>query len=173
MTKKRAFFLILIALSVFCVDFETKALVKILISPIHQGGAIFPFGGVSVFENFLGIDFCLNQAANRGMAWGMLSSFQELLLVARIVVIGGLIVYTVRSSKAGPYQAPLAMVIGGAVGNVVDYFIYGHVVDMFHVIFWGYSYPIFNVADAAIFCGVSWMVLKSMQMKRNALLKTQ
>jgi signal peptidase II len=48
----------------------------------------------------------------------------------------------------------LALVLGGAVGNVIDRSFYGYVVDfiLFHYQEW--SYPAFNIADSAITCGV-------------------
>jgi signal peptidase II len=56
------------------------------------------------------------------------------------------------------------LIIAGGIGNILDYFIYGHVVDMFHFILWGYSFPVFNVADASIFMGIVsllWMSWKN------------
>jgi len=58
-------------------------------------------------------------------------------------------------------QVPLTMIIAGAVGNVVDSFVYGHVIDMVHFVFWGYSFPVFNVADSCIFLGVVSMMVEA------------
>ncbi|MEK7340156.1 MAG: signal peptidase II, partial [Verrucomicrobiota bacterium] len=62
----------------------------------------------------------------------------------------------------------LVMVLAGAVGNVFDCIIYGHVIDMFCFIFWGYIYPVFNIADAAIFCGILMMLLETTRSKTVA-----
>jgi signal peptidase II len=48
----------------------------------------------------------------------------------------------------------LGMVIGGALGNLVDRLVYGQVADFFHLFGFGYSFYVFNVADAAITFGV-------------------
>lgn len=167
MTLKKGLMIVMIILGVLAFDVESKALVDFFIPPIQYASSQFPFGGIIIFEKFLGIDFCLNNAANKGMAWGMLGQFQDLLLISRIGLVIGLVGYLLRSPKAVAYHYPLALVIGGAVGNILDYFIYGHVVDMFHFLFWGYSYPIFNIADASIFCGTVWMLLKSSLLKKK------
>ena len=153
--------LALLGLLVFAFDYVSKALAAFFIQPIQYCPSSFPFGGIAIFHNFLGIDFCINHVSNHGAAWGIFSSMQEWLLVFRIAVIAGLFIYMVRSHAAKAYLFPLTLIVAGAVGNVVDYFIYGHVVDMFHFIFWGYDYPVFNVADTAIFLGMVWILIAS------------
>lgn len=167
MNLKRALRLFLVALPIFCIDYVTKALTSFFIQPIEYASTLFPFGGIPIFQNFFVIDFCLNNVGNRGAAWGVFGSMQEGLLIFRMVVIIGLFGYLVFSPKSKPHHFPLTLVIAGALGNVVDYFIYGHVIDMFHFIFWGYSYPVFNIADSAIFCGVAWMLLQSLKQKKS------
>jgi len=164
---KRALQLLLVALPIFCIDYVTKALTSFFIQPIEYASSVFPFGGISIFQNFFGIDFCLNNVGNRGAAWGVFGSMQEGLLIFRIIVIFGLLGYLIFSPKSKPHHFPLTMVVIGALGNVIDYFTYGYVIDMFHFTFWGYSYPVFNIADSAIFCGVVWMLLQSMRHKKH------
>jgi signal peptidase II len=45
------------------------------------------------------------------------------------------------------------LIMTGAFGNVFDCYYYGHVIDMFHFLFWGNSYGVFNFADLLIFLG--------------------
>lgn len=54
-------------------------------------------------------------------------------------------------------EIPLVLIVAGAIGNIVDYFLYGFVIDFFHVILWGYDFPVFNVADISITLGVLWL----------------
>jgi signal peptidase II len=61
----------------------------------------------------------------------------------------------VRSQRSPPLDAGLALVMGGAVGNLVDRALRGHVVDFIHVSGW----PVFNVADVAIVAGGLLVVL--------------
>ncbi|MFI5335094.1 MAG: signal peptidase II [Chlamydiales bacterium] len=45
-------------------------------------------------------------------------------------------------------------------------------IDMFHLFFWGYSYPVFNIADASIFLGIVWLLFQSFVRKKNAITST-
>ena len=98
---------------------------------------------------------------NRGAAWGIGEAFQNGLVFIRAAIILGLFIYMRFSAKAYTYRYPLTMIAAGGIGNILDYFIYDHVVDMFHFILRGYSYPVFNVADTSIFFGILILLLKS------------
>ena len=121
----------------------------------------FPYGGIPVFENFGGIEFSLVHAINRGAAWGVLSNFQVPLLIGRMILVAILSYFLLFMNRRTEWRLPLALIVSGAIGNIVDFFIYGHVVDMFHFVLWGYAFPVFNVADSAITIGIGWMFLLS------------
>lgn len=150
--------LLAIAIPILCLDYVAKGMASFFLHPM-QYSPVFPYGGVGIFHNFLGIDFCLNYVANHGIAWGLFGEMPSLIVVCRILIVLALIAYMILSPKSRPYQIPLTLIITGAIGNIVDFFLYGHVVDIFHFIFWGYSYPVFNIADASIFLGICGMVL--------------
>lgn len=57
----------------------------------------------------------------------------------------------------------LALILGGAIGNLVDRFIHGAVVDFIHLHAWGYNFYVFNVADAAITIGAVLLVGESLR----------
>jgi len=158
--SNRYFLVIALGLALFLTDFITKQYVFNHI-PLGYSSYSYPFGGIPVFHNFLGIDFSLNHAANKGAAWGAFADFQLYLLALRIILIISMIIYVAFFNKRSAWQIPLVLIIAGALGNVVDYFIYGHVIDMFHFILWGYDYPVFNIADATIFIGISWLLIGS------------
>ena len=122
---------------------------------------VYPYGGVAVFENFLGISFSLNYVQNRGSAWGLFSDYQIPLFIARSILVASLIVYQLFFLKKSAHAFPLTMVIGGAICNLVDVVCYGHVIDMFHFNLWGYHYPVFNFADISICIGVGLLALNS------------
>ena len=153
---------LVVALLILGVDIASKAYVNAHIPYLGLASPYFPYGGISIFQGVLGgIDFSINHVHNMGAAWGAFSSFQSLLMVLRLVIIVFLIVYLVGFNKEKVRTFPLLFVISGAVGNIVDYFVYGHVIDFLHFKFWSYSYPLFNVADSAIFCGVAFLILHS------------
>ena len=121
----------------------------------------YPYCGIAVFENIAGVQFSIVHATNQGAAWGILSDYQIPLLIARILLVALLLFYLIFSTSHVSWRLPGSLIIAGAVGNILDFFIYGHVVDMFYFVLWGYSYPVFNVADIAIFCGVCWLLILS------------
>ena len=170
--KSAGFKLFFFMLAILAADLVSKGFVSIYLQPIDVAPHFFPFGGISVFKNFYGIDFCIHHVTNRGAAWGIGGDQQNLLLILRIAVVIGLALYLRVSAKAREYRFPLAMIVAGGLGNVLDYFLYGHVIDMFHLFFWGYSYPVFNVADTAICLGIVWLLFQSYFRQKNVLPQT-
>lgn len=154
---------IALAIIIFLIDFGTKYYVSHFLPQMGPQNMWFPYGGIPVFKNFLGIDFSIVHAINKGAAWGILSQYQHFLLVGRIVLIIAVAIYALFLNKNRSYDLPLALIITGATANVLDYFIYGHVVDMFYFILWGYHYPVFNIADSAICIGVAWLIFAPKQ----------
>lgn len=148
-----------IGLTILGFDQLSKYLTYYYLNPVSSYHYIYPYGGIGIFKNFLGIEFSLNYMANTGAAWGILGDYQVPLLILRIGLIGGLLVYFFKSDSSPLFRLPLALITAGAIGNVLDYFIYGHVIDMFHFVLWGYDFPVFNVADSAIAIGIGLMIL--------------
>lgn len=153
---------ILIILIVIAVDALSKYWVQSHIPVMDQYTLWYPYGGIGVFKNFLGTEFSIVHATNRGAAWSLFSDFQGTLMLLRGALVVGLCVYLFFYNKHSSWVIPLSLIIAGALGNILDYFVYGHVIDMFHFAFWGYDYPIFNVADSAITVGIFWIVLISL-----------
>lgn len=151
----------LLALFVFLLDALTKYLTQESLPLIAYSEPYYPYGGIPVFQNFAGIEFSLVHAINRGAAWGVLSNFQVPLLIGRIILVAILSYFLLFMNKRKEWRLPLSLIVSGAIGNIIDFFIYGHVVDMFHFVLWGYDFPVFNVADAAISIGIGWMFLLS------------
>lgn len=132
----------------------------------------YPYGGIGIFKNFIGIEFSISHLTNRGAAWGTLGEYQVYLLALRILLIIGMIAYLLWFNKHKSREIPLSLIIAGALGNVLDYFLYGHVVDMLHFVLWGYDFPVFNVADSAVTIGILWLMVISpwqekMQMQKH------
>lgn len=165
---RKWFLFFLIAVLVLGVDLTSKAYVHAHIPYLGILSPYFPYGGIGVFQGALGgIDFSVNHVHNTGAAWGAFSSFKMVLLIVRLVVIAGLILYYFVFNKVTGREIPLLMVTMGAIGNVIDYFVYGYVVDFLYFRFWGYSYPLFNVADSVIFCGVALMIIQAYLAKKR------
>jgi signal peptidase II len=115
------------------------------------------YHSITVFAGF----FNLTHIRNPGGAFGFMAAgsqgLRNLLFVGVSIVAMGLIVYFYRSTpKTHPYLASaLAMIFGGAVGNLVDRLRFGEVVDFLDVYVATYHWPAFNVADSAITVGIT------------------
>lgn len=156
---------LLIGIAVFVVDLLSKFYIQEYLPRMSRAFPAYPYGGIGVFKDFFGIEFSLTHHINKGAAWGILSDWQQALLLFRIALVIGLVIYVVFLNKKREWDIPFALIIAGAAGNVLDYFLYGHVIDMFHFVFWGYDYPVFNVADCAIFIGIAWLIIGSYREK--------
>lgn len=107
----------------------------------------------------------LVHARNPGIAFGVLadsaSTFTRVILIsgslAVIAVLAWLLVTGKIASTMG--NAGLALLLGGAAGNVSDRIFHGAVTDFFEVWFGTYHYPAFNVADSAITIGAILILL--------------
>lgn len=99
---------------------------------------------------------------NTGIAFSMLSSFGDTGLIVISLAVSAFIVYLALRSTPRQIFARLgfALILGGAMGNVIDRAIYGHVVDyiLFHTP--GWSFAVFNLADVFISLGAILVVLE-------------
>jgi signal peptidase II len=97
---------------------------------------------------------------NRGIAFSFLTDVP----VAVIVILTSLVAVAlvVAAARGSAPLLPAGLVLGGALGNLVDRTHNGSVVDMFHTSFW----PTFNLADVAICAGAALWVLQSSRSSR-------
>jgi signal peptidase II len=159
--------LIFLCLFLLAVDVLLKAYTYFYLPPMYLSSGVFPYGGISVFKDLVGIDFCITCVMNKGAAWGLFSSYQEILLYARLLIVLFMAVYLFVGKMPLVKRSALALIVTGAVGNVIDFFAYGHVIDMFYFNFWGYSYPVFNIADICICVGSGLLLLRAFLEKKN------
>ena len=106
----------------------------------------------------------LRMAWNEGVNFGLFSNsadFMRWALIAVALVISGWVLFWVQREKAGRWAMISAgLLVGGAMGNVIDRVIYGAVADFLNMSCCGIENPYsFNVADVAIFAGALGLVL--------------
>jgi len=101
----------------------------------------------------LGAWLSLTFVKNNGVAFGMFQGIPHFFTLTSIVIsIGALLFYRYQLPNNRPWiQISLGMIVGGAIGNIIDRIRYGYVVDFVHV---SWFPGIFNVADSAITVGV-------------------
>ena len=144
---------LILAAAVLAVDQWTKWLVESRV-PLHTSREVLP--GVH-----------LSHVRNRGVAFGLFDSGGETLGTVLLVVFGlaalTLVGYYFRRTPPAHRRLlwALSLVMGGAVGNLVDRVVSGAVTDFVGVYLGSYRWPDFNVADSAISIGLCLLVLDS------------
>ncbi|ABN52143.1 MAG TPA: lipoprotein signal peptidase [Hungateiclostridium thermocellum] len=104
---------------------------------------------ISVIDNF----FYLTHWRNTGAAWGIMQNGRYI-LVPVTVVLSILIVYFIFKNSNKFYRFSLSMILGGALGNLIDrVFRTDGVVDFLDFQFGNYHFPVFNVADTFVVVG--------------------
>jgi signal peptidase II len=116
--------------------------------------------------------FDLVRLHNTGAAFSLLagaSGWQNWFFTAVAVIVCGVLLWWFRQLPPARVLVPLALmlVIGGAIGNLIDRLVYGYVVD-FVLLYWrDWSYPAFNVADSAITAGVGLLLYDGLVLERR------
>jgi lipoprotein signal peptidase len=102
---------------------------------------------------------------NRGVTFGLLNGFGQWSSLALAAVALGVVAALgvwLRRAESRLVAIALGAIAGGAISNVVDRLRFGAVVDFIHAHLGDWSWYVFNVADAAIVCGVAALVLDSL-----------
>ena len=147
-----------IAAAVIVLDQLTKAMIV----------AAFRLGDARTVTPF----FDIVRAHNRGAAFSFLndaSGWQRWFFVALGVAAATFIVWMLRRHGGQRmFGWALALILGGALGNVIDRLVHGHVVDFIQVHWQQHYFPSFNVADSAITIGAMLLILDELRRVRRA-----
>jgi signal peptidase II len=114
--------------------------------------------------------FSLVLAFNSGAAFSLfrdIPGWPRYLFSVVAIAAGVLIVWLLRRGGDRWYCAGLALILGGALGNLWDRITLGYVVDFLLFHWQNWSYPAFNVADSAITVGAALLVFDSIGRRRN------
>lgn len=112
----------------------------------------------------------LTYVENPGIAFGIRVSHPWVFTVLSILASIGIVFYLVTQWKEGRWiKSSLALILGGAVGNLIDRIAFARVVDFVDVGFGTVRWPVFNVADAAVVVGMFMLFITLyMQEKKEA-----
>lgn len=151
-----------IAAAIFVSDQITKWLILDLFSDAEQ-----PYFVITSFFNIV-------LAWNRGISFGMFGDAGalagNLLIGVTLMIAVGLSVWLTRVETRLSAVA-LGLIIGGAVGNVIDRFRFGAVTDFLDLHVLGYHWPAFNIADSAIVIGAIVLMWESLFDNEKSLTK--
>ena len=141
----------ILAAVVVLLDYATKVAVLAAFAP-GESRALAPF-------------FNLVLVFNKGAAFSFLATAQgwQTLFFAAIAVTASIVIsfLIVRNAGKTLFCAGLALILGGALGNLYDRIVYGHVVDFLDFHAAGWHFPAFNVADSGITVGAGILILES------------
>lgn len=137
----------------------------------------YPLG--SVVGSLFGGLIDLRIVYNTGGAWGVFAGNPLLLGVFSLIVCVLLLIYFVWARKNIPYMQVIGigLIVGGGIGNAIDRFTQGYVLDYFSTTF--IDFPVFNVADMGVTCGVAILIISLLMMtssdagSKEALIKVQ
>lgn len=141
-----------VSLAVLFLDQWTKGIVTRTLE-VHQSR--------SILAGFFDLTYVRNTGAAFGLFASVDSSIKAVLLNSVAIVVFLVVsAYALRSPhKSVRLQVGLALILGGAVGNLLDRVRFGYVVDFLDFAVSGHHWPAFNVADSAICAGVGLLFL--------------
>lgn len=108
----------------------------------------------TVIEDF----FYISHVRNTGAAWGIFDGNTFILVWMTGIVLLVMFCFLFFTNRMG-LTIPVAMIVGGGLGNLYDRIFRDGVVDFLDVYIFGYDYPVFNVADSILVCGVILLVI--------------
>lgn len=143
-----------LSLLVIILDQFSKYMVSDLLH-LYESVAVLPFFSVTLLHNS-GAAFSFLAGAGGWQRW----LFTAIALVVSVAII----VWIKRLSTTEKWQAAaLALILGGALGNVIDRLRFGYVVDFLDVYYQKWHWPAFNVADSAITVGVAILLMATLR----------
>jgi len=141
---------------------ETGLIAAGLALAADQGSKLFMLYGAGFFDMPPGAAvpvlpfFNLMMVWNPGISYGLFPANSRVgtdILVAVSILVVALLIYWLWRSTSQWLTAGFGLIVGGALGNVIDRVVYGRVADFFHFYGFGYDWYIFNIADVAITFG--------------------
>ena len=110
----------------------------------------------------------LTHHKNPGAAWSFLADaggWQRWFFIALASIVSVVLVvwlWRIRDERQAVLSAGLALVLGGAIGNLIDRIVSGEVTDFIQVLFGSWAFPSFNVADAGITVGAALLIIDAL-----------
>lgn len=140
--------IILISILTLIIDIISKQLVLNL---------MIEYQSINIIPGF----FNLTLAKNTGIAFSFLEGKLPLIIIMTMIIILIILKYLKHSNPNKYESICYGLIIGGAIGNLLDRIIYHYVIDFLDFKIFNYSFPIFNLADTAIVIGVILLIILS------------
>ncbi len=156
--KNKYFLALIISGTVIILDQITKFLVDINMA-LHQSIEIIP--------NFFNLTYIRNTGAAFGFLAGDRSSGRIAFFALFSILAIGCLIYLLKNLRPGQKMTilSLSLILGGAIGNLIDRLRLGEVIDFLDVHWYDWHWPAFNIADSAITIGVILLFYQIMRHK--------
>ena len=147
--------LVIVVAVVLALDLWSKALALQYLSPIYPK---------KIIDGLFSLTLVMNSGVAFGVFSGIESSVKAYILLSLSGVTVGLVIFYYFYEKSLQFTArfALALVVGGAFGNMIDRWRFHKVVDFLDFYWHGYHWPAFNVADCAISVGVTILLFDAL-----------
>ncbi len=99
--------------------------------------------------------FYLTYVKNTGAGFGILEGWNTPLIFISLIVFGIILFYIDKLVKEKSMHIPIALILGGVIGNLLNRIFLGYIVDFIDFMIW----PAFNVADSCITIGILWLCI--------------
>lgn len=146
--------IIIYSIIFFILDLISKVIVNNFVSLTES---------IAVINNF----FYLTNVHNLGAAWSLFSGQRILLIVIGMAALFFIFRWINDFKNNNKNIWAFSLLISGLLGNLFDRIIYGYVRDFLDFRFGSYNYPVFNLADTFIFCGVIVLILAIIKGEEN------
>jgi signal peptidase II len=133
--------------------FSLLSIVLDRITKLWIDRSLYPGQSIPVLDNVLWITY----TRNKGIAFGLFSGLSHVLgVLSLLALLFFLLLYGKIPYRKLDVQAGCGMIVGGAIGNLLDRLAFGYVIDFIDFRVW----PVFNVSDIAICVGIGLILLE-------------
>lgn len=145
--KKCILFLTIIPL---IIDIVTKYIIK---------SKLMLYESIPVIDGFFNIVYVLNPGAAFSFLHDMNESYRQIFFVTITIIAIFVVLYIFAREKSKMSTAGFALILSGAIGNLLDRIFIGKVVDFLDFYYKSYHFPAFNVADSCVTIGVALIII--------------
>jgi len=112
--------------------------------------------------------FDITKVHNPGAAWSIFKDGRYLLIAIAICAFGLLFIYERNFKYKERTMFGFALIYGGLFGNLLDRIFWGYVIDYLEFNFWGYHFPVFNLADICLVIGFFLIIIAMLKGEDHA-----
>ncbi len=143
-------YLLLFTIAPLIIDIITKNIIK---------AKMELYSSISVIDGFFNIVYVLNPGAAFSILHDMNESYRQLFFVSITIIAIFIILYIFIQEKSKVSIIGFALILSGAIGNLIDRIYLGKVVDFLDFYYSSYHFPAFNIADSCITIGVALIII--------------